>query len=1079
MEKGEMRKPSGRGQQDGTRKLSGRVKRESSKKGLGPGRVVCWGCNEFGQNSSQMKKDVAFKDGLLSNFSNDLGGRVKLAACGASHTLVVTDSNEIYTWGNGNSGQLGNWDTSSSCEPMRVELLGKALDTGVSDRLQVIQNKLAQRTSRPEVLDVACGGRHSMVVLSNGQVYSFGNNFYAQLGYNFREKTYKENQGRLLPPLPKLPRLPGEMTTRVKDQKSNHSQTRPYLLKSLIGRPVSSVACGDKHSIFRFQSGSIACVGCNANGQIGTGDREEALVPKMLDMSGPITQVACGSNHSLAISDIGELYVWGYGKACGSKSSDVLSPLLMSAGRSRVTTVVGGMCHSMALTASGNIYTWGSGVDGQLGQGDEVLFLSEPQRLKHSQLRGKISQISCGESFSAAVTENGRLYMWGKNSHTICPEEASGQRVWEPHCVNSRSHSVQFVTCGSWHAVSITGSPEIIKRDRADLSECSNSVCFDNFEEDFDDCGSIDTAVSKHQDLCIETTDELGVYLPSLNLRRDMTTLDRDKTKLSLAEFYAPTPDIPQEPMQEDEETELVMNGTGVPESARSTKLVVQVPINSPKKEMATQRDVATSPIPFSSTESESAAQEYVSPAPTKVDSEQAVPHELSESQEAQENREFRAKIQKTYNREDMTKLFLNYDRQKTCGIKHPTTVVQISRTSADSFMLPRENTSFTSKQIDFAEIEHFRSRGNNKSHEKLLIQGKSATDGGVVRMLESSYTGRSYPEEGTSRLQFIDNSYSPYSRGGNSFHHKFPDGRLMDSPSLRSGRHSETTIINLSQFERAASNYAMLVSRASESSLADYARSWAAPETSDDTRPSRSKNHVRPPQPSNSIPNKNNDANFGLQISRSDTVVAPVKNPAKPSSNKVKDMQRYAKVHNPQGTSFKQDSRVRLGQSFQRKVSIPASRAYLANEEPVDGLCVKGQTGSSRRNPMYSSASCWRDKTDMDKVKAMNGQNSSLASDHSSPSRGTPESHREAEEGVTPVVEQHGETIQKDNSKGTNVLKENNNKMQYKPTDKFRRGKLVAARSQSCDDNSTVMLKIEPSGVTVGTKDSGVSQVR
>ncbi|XP_060064104.1 uncharacterized protein LOC132544517 isoform X2 [Ylistrum balloti] len=1050
-QQGGSRKLSGHGQRDRSRKLSGHGKHLDSRKTLGSGRVVCWGCNEFGQNCNPAKKDVAFKDGLLSSFSSDIGGQVKIAACGASHSLVVTDSNEIYAWGNGNSGQLGSLSTDSSCEPRRVDLMSVAQDTVVSDRLQVIQNKLAQRTSPPEVVDVACGGRHSMVVFNNGQVYSFGNNFYAQLGYNFREKNFKENQ------------------------------TRPYLVKSLIGKPVSAVACGDKHSIFRFQSGSIACVGCNATGQIGTGDREEALVPKILEMTSPITQVACGSNHSLAITDQGEVFIWGSGKACGSKSSDLLSPIPMAIGRSKVTKVAGGMCHSMALTASGNIYTWGSGLDGQLGHGDQVLFLSEPQRLKYSHLKGKVHDISCGESFSAGVTDNGRLYMWGKNSHTICPAKVSSHRVWEPHCVNLRSHSVQFVTCGAWHAVSITGSPEFVEQASFDKSECSDSICLDRLEEDladFDDLESAVTPVNNQQDLCIENTDEVGGLLPSLNIRRDMTTIDRDKTKLSLAEFYAPTPDIPREPMQEDEDAELV---TDVPVSAQSTRLVVQVSLNSHREEpqMASHhvRDVATSPIPFSSSESESAAQEYVSPAPTKVDSEQTVPNELSESQEARENREFRAKIQKTYNREDMTKLYLNYDRQKTCGMKHPPSVVQVSRTPADSFMLPRENTNFTSKQIDFTEIDHIRSKSNNRSPEKFLIQGKSATDVGVIRMFESSYTGRSYPEEGPSRLQFIDNSI--YSRGGNNFHHKFPDGRLMDSPSLRSGRHSETTVINLSQFERAASNYTVLMTRASESSLADYARSWAAPETSDDTRSSRTKNYIKPPQSTNSIPNKNNEANFGLQISRSDTVVAPLKNPAKPSGNKVKDMQRYAKVHNPQGTSFKQDSRVRLGQSLQRKVSIPASRAYLTSEEPGDGLCVKGQTGSTRKNPTYSSASCWRDKTDMDKVKAMNGQNlSSLSSDHS-PSQVTPDSHREVEEGMATAMEEQMETISRDSNKLSNVLKENNNKMQYKPIDKFRRGKLVATRSQSCDDNSTVMLKIEPRGVSIGAKDSGVSQVQ
>ena len=36
-----------------------------------------------------------------------------------------------------------------------------------------------------------------MLLLDNGYVYACGNNFYAQLGYNFRQKNYKENQVRV------------------------------------------------------------------------------------------------------------------------------------------------------------------------------------------------------------------------------------------------------------------------------------------------------------------------------------------------------------------------------------------------------------------------------------------------------------------------------------------------------------------------------------------------------------------------------------------------------------------------------------------------------------------------------------------------------------------------------------------------------------------------------------------------------------------------------------------------------------------------------------------------------------------
>ena len=68
--------------------------------------------------------------------------------------------------------------------------LSNGLTNGLSKSPRLSNNHLAI----PDIVDVACGGRHSMLLLANGQVLGFGNNSYAQLGYDFRENKYKENQ---------------------------------------------------------------------------------------------------------------------------------------------------------------------------------------------------------------------------------------------------------------------------------------------------------------------------------------------------------------------------------------------------------------------------------------------------------------------------------------------------------------------------------------------------------------------------------------------------------------------------------------------------------------------------------------------------------------------------------------------------------------------------------------------------------------------------------------------------------------------------------------------------------------------
>lgn len=44
------------------------------------------------------------------------------------------------------------------------------------------------------IVGVACGSRHSVIWTDAGQAYSFGNNFYAQLGYDFQRADFKEHQ---------------------------------------------------------------------------------------------------------------------------------------------------------------------------------------------------------------------------------------------------------------------------------------------------------------------------------------------------------------------------------------------------------------------------------------------------------------------------------------------------------------------------------------------------------------------------------------------------------------------------------------------------------------------------------------------------------------------------------------------------------------------------------------------------------------------------------------------------------------------------------------------------------------------
>lgn len=79
-------------------------------------------------------------------------------SCGGSHILLLNQQGYVYSYGTNKYGQLGHsLDVSSLEEPKLIE--------GVKD-----------------IVFMACGDNHSLLIAKNGQVYSFGNGKQGQLG---------------------------------------------------------------------------------------------------------------------------------------------------------------------------------------------------------------------------------------------------------------------------------------------------------------------------------------------------------------------------------------------------------------------------------------------------------------------------------------------------------------------------------------------------------------------------------------------------------------------------------------------------------------------------------------------------------------------------------------------------------------------------------------------------------------------------------------------------------------------------------------------------------------------------------
>lgn len=218
---------------------------------------------------------------------------------------------------------------------------------------------------------------------------------------------------------------------------------------------VMIVAAGEKHSVALTRDGILYTWGDNSKGQLGSGNSASALAystrpvtvagennsskslsEMLVEKNESISNIAAGRDHTLAVSNQGNLYSWGantYGQLGVNSRDNRYFPVQVKGynGGGYLTDVIligAGAEHSLAVRTDGSVWSWGRNNKGQLGQSTNGVNntykdMQTPDRvLKGEYDTGNaddryiknVDALSAGENFSVVTTRDRNVYAWGR-----------------------------------------------------------------------------------------------------------------------------------------------------------------------------------------------------------------------------------------------------------------------------------------------------------------------------------------------------------------------------------------------------------------------------------------------------------------------------------------------------------------------------------------------------------------------------------------------------------------------------------------------------------------------------------------
>jgi alpha-tubulin suppressor-like RCC1 family protein len=274
------------------------------------------------------------------------------------------------------------------------------------------------------IVALAAGDRHMLVARDDGSLWSSGMNDCGQLGRE-DDSAYADHF-RQVPGMSNIVAVAAGMRSSMALDTGGVVFTWGNLSNPLFSSPTSPPVAGNPYCPYQ----DIEWAGHRLSGARDDYPREVASLPR-------IRQIATYYASDLALDSKGQVWGWGF-NTCGQlgvnpgQGPDRIEYYIEHPRRIEglppIQAIASGKRHSLALDGDGRVWAWGENADSELGprldlsgspacdneygRGDRAGFSAAPRIVPGI---GKAVAIAAGYNSSAAIDENGDVWVWGRH----------------------------------------------------------------------------------------------------------------------------------------------------------------------------------------------------------------------------------------------------------------------------------------------------------------------------------------------------------------------------------------------------------------------------------------------------------------------------------------------------------------------------------------------------------------------------------------------------------------------------------------------------------------------------------------